>query len=86
MYIHESLFCASEDLRHYFSFQLRGSRAELESSKSETAAVNVRISSLESQLQQARAALASRDSEIQQQKVRITESLSLPRPTVCDIL
>lgn len=43
----------------------------MESSKGETAAANVRISSLDAQLQQARAALASRDSEIQQQKVRI---------------
>ena len=41
----------------------------MERSKGETAATSVRISSLESQLQQARATLVSRDSEIQQQKV-----------------
>jgi len=50
--------------------QLRSSRSELDSTKGEVAAANVRTSSLETQLQQARAALASKEAELQQQRVR----------------
>ena len=58
--------------------QLRDSRAELDRSKGEAAAAGVRISSLESQLQTARATLTSRDSEIQQQKVSIENQTGKP--------
>ena len=56
---------------HHF-FQLRVCRSELESSKGEAAAASVRLSGLESQLQQTSANLASKDSEIHQQRVRHT--------------
>ena len=55
---------------HLLPVQLRSSRSELDSTKGEVAVANVRTSSLETQLQQARAALASKEAELQQQRVR----------------
>ena len=48
-----------------FFLQLRKLQDELERSRGETASASVRVSSLESQLQQTRATLTSRDTDIQ---------------------